>query len=286
MQKFCLLIVLMFATCFVKGNTVFKKLFINRGDLVTVKGTTFPYIAFNETSVFSQTNAKVYLQSNDTLILCVKNNDTITHGFKFKDQVSAYNISVSDSIIDTLVYSQHSIHVFYDHLNYPDNKNLGLAGFIAVYEGSFDQCYLWNIKEHQSTYNISLASGLTVNWSVYNPDYYTINEKSFADIQLDTNAKITANVNDTVYIYIANLGQSMHSIHFHGFHPVTVYSNAQLITNGWEKDTWGLFAMDAVVLRMIPDKEGNYSVHDHNLTAVTGGNTHPNGMFTIMQINP
>jgi hypothetical protein len=47
-----------------------------------------------------------------------------------------------------------------------------------------------------------------------------------------------------------------------------------------------MFPMDAMVLRMIPDKTGKYAVHDHNLVAVTGGNTHPNGMFTIMQINP
>lgn len=245
-----------------------------------------PYMAFNETATFSQVNFNLYLKTNDTLILCIKNNDTIQHGFKLKDQLSSFLIAPTDSIFDTLVYTQRSIHIFYDHLNYPDYKNLGLSGFIAVYQNSTAGCYQWNIKEHQTAYNQTLVAGGTVNWTLYDPDYFTINEKSFSMIQLDTNAKINESIGDTVYIYLANTGQSMHSIHFHGFHSVVIYEDAQRIKLNWEKDTWGMFAMDAIVLRMVPDKTGKYSVHDHNLTAIRGGNTHPNGMFTIMDINP
>ncbi|HYG50562.1 MAG TPA: multicopper oxidase domain-containing protein [Flavobacteriales bacterium] len=268
------------------GNTVIKKLYINRGLFVTVKGTTFAYTAFNETSSFNQTNVCFYLKAGDTLVLWVKNNDTVQHGFKFKGVTSGYTINPTDSIADTLIYGQRSIHVFYDHLNYPDNKNEGLAGFIAVYSGSVNQCYKWNMKEHQSRYNDTLSMGMPVNWNNYAPDFFTINEKSYADLQLDTNAKVTAGMGDTVYIYVANTGQSMHSLHFHGFHSETVYEDAKIIQNGWIKDTWGLFSMDAVVLRMVPDKAGQYSVHDHNLVAITAKQTHPNGMFTIMTINP
>lgn len=270
----------------VEANTVSSKLYINSGNFLTVKGTTFPYVAFSSTFVFNQTNSCIYLKTGDTLVLCIKNNDTIQHGFKVKSIAASFLISPTDSIFDTLVFSQRSIHVFYDQLNFPDNKNLGLAGFIAVYENSTANSYLWNIKDHQSNYNQTLSTGATVDWTLYLPNYFTVNEKSYSDIQLDANAKITATVGDTIYIYIANTGQSMHSLHFHGFHSETLFSNSKIIPAGWIKDTWGLFSMDAIVLQMIPDKAGRYSVHDHNLVAVTGGSTHPNGMFTIMDINP
>lgn len=269
-----------------KATTVSSKLYINRGIFVTVKTTTFPYTAFNTTSTFNQTNSCIYLKTNDTLILCIKNNDTIEHGFKLKSITTSFLISPTDSVFDTLVFTQRSIHPFYDHLNYPDNKNMGLAGFIAVYSTTTSNCYQWNIKDHQSSYNQTISTGSPVDWSLYLPNYFTINEKSFSDIQLDTNAKINSTIGDTVYIYIANMGQSMHSLHFHGFHSETIYSDSKIIPVGWIKDTWGMFSMDAIVLRMIPDKTGQYSVHDHNLVAVTGGSTHPNGMFTIMHINP
>jgi hypothetical protein len=161
---------------------------------------------------------------------------------------------------------------------------MGLAGMIAVKDKANDQVYYWNLKEHLTAFNQQL--GYSVNWNNYYPDYFTINGKSYAQLQADPAVKINCQVNDTIYIYVTNTGQSMHSLHFHGFHPKCTFADSRLIKNNWVKDTWGLFPLDAVVLRLIPDKTGQYSVHDHNLVAVTGGNTHPNGMFTIMTINP
>lgn len=269
----------------VKSNKVFQSLFINRGTLTTVKGNTFPFLAFNSTLTYNSSNAVINCLVNDTLILTVNNNDSIIHGFKVKNYSGiSYTINPSANITCTLIPNQRCIYTFYDHLNFPRNTYMGLAGMIAVKEKINDKVYYWNLKEHQSLYNLQL--GYNADWSVYYPDYFTINGKSFAQVQLDPTAKIQAQVNDTIYIYVQNTGQSMHSLHFHGFHPTAVYSDSKLIKSGWSKDTWGMFSMDALVLKMIPDKSGKYSVHDHNLVAVTGGNTHPNGMFTIMQINP
>jgi hypothetical protein len=43
--------------------------------------------------------------------------------------------------------------------------------------------------------------------------------------------------------------------------------------------------MESVVIEIVPDKLGQYSVHDHNLVAVAAAGLHPNGMFTIMNIH-
>ena len=54
----------------------------------------------------------------------------------------------------------------------------------------------------------------------------------------------------------------------------------------WFKDSFPVYPMETLVLRIIPDKEGEYPVHDHNLVAVTSGNIYPNGMFSTMLISP
>lgn len=273
-----------FPVC-IKANKVFQALFINRGSLTTIKGTTFPFLAFNSTTVYNSLNTVINCVKNDTLIITVTNNDSTLHGFKIKNYTGvSYTINPSASITCTIIVSQRSIYAYYDHLSYPRNTYLGLAGMISVKDKVNDKVYYWNLKEHQTNFNQQL--GYNVNWANYYPDYFTINGKSYAQLQLDPTAKIQNQVNDTIYIYVLNSGQSMHSLHFHGFHPNSVFTDCKIIKPNWSKDTWGLFPMDVMVLRMIPDKTGKYSVHDHNLVAVTGGNTHPNGMFTIMQINP
>lgn len=269
----------------VNATKVFQNLFINRGTLTTIKGTTFPFLAFNSTTTYSSQNTVINCLKNDTLIITVTNNDTTLHGFKVKNYPGiSYTINPAANITCTLIPTQRSIYTYYDHLSYPRNTYMGLAGMIAVKDKANDKVYYWNMKEHLTVYNQQL--GYSVNWSNYYPDYFTINGKSYAQVQLDPTAKIQNQVNDTIYIYVANTGQSMHSLHFHGFHPKALFTDCKLIKQNWIKDTWGMFSMDCMVLRLIPDKTGKYSVHDHNLVAVTGGNTHPNGMFTIMQINP
>lgn len=276
-----------FSLFFAGANKVYQNLFINRGTLLTVKSTTLPFLAFNTSTVYNSSNAVVSCIKGDTLIINVTNKDTAVHGFKVKNYPGiAYTITPSASISCTLITTQRAVFAFYDHISYPKYTYLGLAGMVVVKEKAGDKVYFWNIKEHQSAYNQQLANGGAVNWNQYYPDYFTINSKSYSDVQLDPTAKITAKKNDTLYIYVLNSGQSMHSLHFHGFHSAAVYTDCRLIKQNWSKDTWGMFSMDAMVLKMIPDKIGKYSVHDHNLVAVSGGNTHPNGMFTIMQINP
>jgi FtsP/CotA-like multicopper oxidase with cupredoxin domain len=285
--KYAVFVLLAFLlTTSLNATKVTQSLFINRGVFTTVKSTTFTAYAFNSTATFTSLNTVISCLKNDTLIITVTNNDVILHGFKVQNYAGAsYTINPSASITATVITTQQSLFVYYDHINYPDNRYMGLAGMIAVKNKSTDKVYYWNLKDHLINYSQQIAINNPVVWSNYYPDYFTINGKSFPDVQLDPTIKIQNNVNDTIYIYVANTGQSMHSLHFHGFHPKAVYTDCKKIKPNWVKDTWGLFSMDATILQLIPDKTGKYSVHDHNLVAVTAGNTHPNGMFTIMQIN-
>lgn len=148
------------------------------------------------------------------------------------------------------------------------------------------QSFYWNVKEHQTGYNSTVFSGGSPDWSNYYPEYFTINGRSNPSINLDASARIVGNVGDTLMIYIANTGQSIHSIHFHGYHVKVVNSSKEPTHAGRSKDSLPVFPSETMVLQLIPDKPGEYPVHDHNLIGTTGGNLYPQGMFTTILIAP
>lgn len=264
------------------AGQVYRQLFINRGTFTTVSGTTFPALAFNSSPVYSSLNEVMTIGTGDTLHLTIINNDTAVHGFAVKDYGVNVTIPPSDTATVTVAGSVQRLYIYYDSYDYPNNRYLGAAGMICVLGSNPDDIFYWNIKEHQTEFNEDVASGSAVDWSQYYPDYFTINGKSFPDLQGDSTAVVTGAVGDTILIFAANTGQSAHSIHFHGFHGKAVFSTLQGQT-GWEKDTYSARSMEGYILQLIPDKPGSYSVHDHNLVAVSGGGVHPNGMFIIME---
>lgn len=285
MKKFFAVVVCCTALSFVVGATTIQQtLYINRGVFTTVQSTTFPALAFNETPLFDALNKVITITTADTLVLTVINNDTVVHGFAVKNYPGINGtINPAGVYVDTLVSPAEQLFIYYDNYNAPDYRYLGAAGMICVSNTGAASFY-WNIKEHQTAFNDSLAVGAAVNWNTYYPDYFTINGKSFPDLQNDTTARITGQVGDTIRIFIVNTGQSLHSIHFHGFHCTVLFSTSSIMQTGQSKDTFPMRSMEGIVIEMVPDKVGQYSVHDHNLAAVTGGNTHPNGMFIIMEI--
>ena len=284
-NKFSLILIgiVCFANC--SATIINKDLFINSGEFVTVKLTTFPFLAFNETEEFNSLNVVFNSTTSDSIIFNVHNNDDVIHGFAVKGFIGTpLTIAPGDSATFTFYSTEEKIFIYYDQLNYPENRYMGLGGMICV-NNSTSKKYYWNLKEHQTEFNNDISAGLTVDWSNYIPDYFTINSRSYPNTQTDTTAAITGNVGDTILIFIANTGQSEHSIHFHGFHCKVLYSTGSRIRKDWVKDTWPIEQMEGVVLELIPDKPGRYSVHDHNLLAMSGGGTHPYGMFLIMEID-
>ena len=256
---------------------------INRGAFQTVKKTSFPALAYNRGTDYQPTNPVFQVRIGDTIHFYLKNNDTAIHGFTIKGGSTSVTLPPSGIDSVTFIPLEEGLFLYFDPINYPMNRYMGLGGMIVVTNASAKSFY-WNLKEHEVNFSRDIAQGTAVDWSTYDPDYFTINGLSFPDLQLDTVSNVRAHIGDTILICIANTGQSLHSIHFHGFHCRVRASNASNILKDWVKDTFPIRSMDALLLELVPDKVGRYSVHDHNLVAITGGGTHPNGMFTIMTI--
>jgi FtsP/CotA-like multicopper oxidase with cupredoxin domain len=270
------------------AGIVQKRLFIKRGLFTTVHKTTFPWIVFNEADTsFNQLNEVISIFENDTLILTVINHDSTKHGFNLKEYtgITAAEINPADSITFTLKFPTQGTYIYYDSYQYPKNRYLGAAGIIAVTKKNASiKKFYWNVKEHQSDFNNKLAQNIPVDWAQYKPDFFTFNGFSYPDILDDTvHTWINGNVGDTIHVFIANTGQSSHSIHFHGYHGKVLYSqHAKQI--GWLKDTFPMKSMEGILIEIVPDKPGYYTIHDHNLLTNTGASMHLRGMLSIMTI--
>ncbi|MDX1445415.1 multicopper oxidase domain-containing protein, partial [Lishizhenia sp.] len=214
-------------------------LYINRGEMTTVDNTNIPYFAFNSSSVFSNENERLIMNMGDQMVLTVINTDSVSHGFDIKDISNiATLIAPDDTATISFTYQDFGAHIYYDHSLSEAYRYMGLGGMIVVKNPSSSaSSFYWNMKEHQSAYNESLNQGTSVDWNAYYPDYFTINGKSNPHINNDSNARVIGNMGDTILIYMVNTGQSLHSIHFHGYH-LTIKSSTKFPNHvGRSKDT-------------------------------------------------
>lgn len=279
-------LLLLFCPLLMQATTVAKKIYINRDSMETILGTKFPYTAFNATTHFEQENVWIELTVGDSLDLWVINRDSIAHQFAIKQSsINPQLIPAGDSIRVQHQFVTMGLFIYYDGLNYPNNAYMGLAGGIYVKQNNYAHFY-WNIKEHQALWNTTLATNGMVTWAQYQPDYFTINGKSNPAINQDPNARIVGQVGDTIMLSMVNTGQSIHSMHFHGYHVEIVYSSKFPNHVGRIKDTVPIYPMETILVQIVPDKVGEYPVHDHNLVAVTANDIYPNGMFSTILITP
>ena len=251
---------------------------------MAVDSSVFPMAAFNATPQFEAENTRMTLMVGDTLVVRVINNDSLEHSFQIKDKSAQQTIGPGDSILISAHFTQgDEAFIYHDPLAFPRMTAFGLGGLIHVRANNLNAFY-WNIKEFQKAWAQQHAVGASVDWSTYYPDYFTINGRSNPHINEDASARIFGGVGETLRVVIANTGQSIHSLHFHGYHAKIVYSSEHPVHVGRSKDTFPLKAMELIILEIIPDKPGEYPVHDHNLVAVSAGSIYPNGMFLTMLI--
>ncbi|MEZ4938776.1 MAG: multicopper oxidase domain-containing protein [Crocinitomicaceae bacterium] len=265
--------------------TISEKLFIVSDSIQAFDGSKFPYTTFNSSLVFEQSNPLLEVFQDDSLLLWVVNKDDVSHDFEIKGKIGAQTIAPNDSIYLPLKMEESGVFIYRDPSLNDQMVYLGLGGSIIVKDHNHPS-FSWNIREHDSLWNVQIKNSGTVNWSNYNPKYFTINGVSNPLTNADAQARITGSIGDTIILYISNCGKSIHSIHFHGYHAVILSSSAHPFHQGREKDTFPIESQETLILRIVPDKSGEYPVHDHNLIAVSGNNIYPNGMFLTMLISP
>lgn len=265
--------------------TVNTSLYILRDSIYFDNGTALPYATFNASNTYNATNARIVVDLGDQLDLWVVNNDTDPHEFEIKGETVTAIIPPGDSVQFIYDCNSAGVFIFHDPTNFPDLASVGLAGMLVVRNTQHAGFY-WNIKEHQVGYNDAVFAGSSPDWLDYYPAHFTINGNSNPNINTDPDTRVVGSVGDTIYVYAANTGQSVHSMHLHGYHATIVYSSKEPSHVGWSKDSMPIFPSETIIMEIVPDKPGEYPVHDHNLIGTTGGNIYPQGMFTTLLITP
>lgn len=263
------------------------RLVIRAGNLSMNDGTSLPYKIYTTQSSFVEKSDLFIWQAGDIVTLKVVNADVEDHGFALDNGTDFGSIPSGDSVEQVLPNLSEGVYRYFDPFNFPYNQYIGLAGIIHV-KAITDQTpyFYWDLREHQVAWNTDIISGSSPIINQYDPFYFTINGNSEPDINSDTIARVTGNVGNEVRIVIVNNGMSIHSMHFHGYHAILLKNSKNATHEGREKDTFPVYPKEHVILSFIPDKPGEYPVHDHNLVAVTGGGIYHAGMFTTLLIEP
>jgi len=283
----CLFLVLFSISTFagsLSAITITDTLYINRA-FVPLYTSAFYYCAFNQDTVFSRTNSGYQCNVGDSLQLTIVNNDTSVHSFTIDGYIVSSNVvNPGAQISISFVPPAQGSYRFYSSLS-----NGALLGASGVIVAGWSSCirYTWNLFDQDSVFatRFHLQSFNAIDTS-FHPGVFFINGFSYPMTANDPQTEINGVVGDSIVITIVNSGHMTHSIHFHGYHVQILQSQQNPQMNGWIKDSFPVKVGDQVTVLLVPDKEGMYPVHDHNLVANTNIGLYPGGMIAMLNIMP
>lgn len=269
---------------YVLAVRVETQVFLHTGLILCPDSDQIPGYSLSRQNQYVQKQEAIRVRPGDTLALEVFNADSLTHtlGWQLKN---GPGITISPGTSEEILYV--ALNEGMDYLvDVSDGSwrylGLHLPLFILA-EGK--KAFIWTVSEKSAPFSRQLMSGLGVDFDSYDPEYFFINGLANPQTLTDSLARVEGNVGDSIHIFIFNTGMAAHSLHFHGYHAEILYSSAYPGHQGRSKDTFPVLRGEVLHLLLIPDKPGEYPVHDHNLIAVSGGGIYPNGMFTTLLIH-
>lgn len=277
-------ILFLFAGIVTRANTVTDTLYINRA-FVPLYASAFYYCAFNQDTTFSRTNTNINCEVGDSLVITIVNNDTVPHDFTIPGFVTTANMVLpGNQITVSFVPPVQGSYRYYSSLS--EGDDLGASGVIVAGYSNYIR-YTWNLFDQDSLFaeRFHLMTYNAIDTS-YQPGVFFINGLSYPATAGDSSTEIMGMVGDSIVISIVNSGHMVHSIHFHGYHVTILSSEKTPQMNGWSKDSFPVKVDDKVTVLLVPDKEGMYPVHDHNLIANTNIGLYPGGMIVMLNITP
>lgn len=267
-----------------KCATVYDTLYLNF-DTTSVTIYNVHRAAFNDSSLFNARNELLQLDVNDVLELTIYNTDSVSHMVEIA-QVQNLG-SIPSNSMSSFSIPFNSLGTF--GLVCSDFKGNSLGAFTTIIVGlQQEKSFYWNLYDMNNDLSSEIINATETQIPLtYRPNIYTINSRVYPQTISDTLGRVTGNVGDTIYISVVNSGNMVHTLHFHGYHAEIIQATKRTSVIGWIKDSFPILQDETMTLRLIPDKEGMFPVHDHNLISVlNGGSTYPGGMITQLMIQP
>lgn len=297
--------------------TISKTLYITDGYITQPDDVDVYFRGYSSSSgSLSVPGESLIVQEGDTLKITIVNTLSSDHSFVIDGLVDSGTIPGGGSKTVEFVAGSYGSFLYYDKLNAPYNRLLGLHGGLAVmpggssnelYPGSptFVQQYLWLTNEIDPIWHDEVRVGNTPS-TEFEPLYFTINGRSmrvpghpdYSDPNIDagyaTDTRLEGSIGDRTLVRILNAGECIHSVHFHANHVEWLSENNQPRPDIWRKDTLRLpnnrGGLDVIYPYEPPPDAwpavttGSFPMHFHNeMTQTAGGGLYQFGLATTIK---
>lgn len=297
--------------------TISKTFYITGGMIPQADGTNVYFKGFSSSSSsLDVPGQSIIAQAGDTLNITINNTLGTTHSFVIDGLVNSGTISGGQSRTFSFTVNTPGSYMFYDGVNAPYNRVIGLHGGLAImpsgssttlYSGSptFKKQLFWILNDIDPVWNTRVQNGLTPN-TAFKPRYFTINGLSARppgapeysnpsrDSGYDPRTKLSGYIGDRTLLRVLNAGMCSHSLHWHANHLEYLTKNGQIRSNIWLKDVIGIDnnkgKFDAIYpFEPPPDAhpsvtKGMYVMHLHDeMTQTAGGGLYQFGAATGIQ---
>ncbi|MGR9052186.1 MAG: multicopper oxidase domain-containing protein [Gammaproteobacteria bacterium] len=284
--------------------TVNKTFYIRAGYIRQPDGVDVYFRGFsNSSSSLNVPGASMIVQEGDTVNITVVNTLSTPHSFVIDGLVDSGTIGGGQSAGFSFTASQAGSYLYYDKLNAPYNRLLGLHGGFAVmpqgssselYAGSpqFVQQYFWIFNDIDPVWHNAVRLGQTPS-TAYIPRYFTLNGLSGRppgasgandpnkDAMTDPRSALHGQIGDRTLIRMFNAGKADQSVHAHGNHMEWLTENGAIRSDIWLKDCLylsgdmgaidSIYPFDPPPDAYPPVTAGMYPMHLHTEMSQTAG---------------
>ncbi len=277
--------------------TIAKTFYITEGFINQIDNTNVYFRGFSSSpNGLNVPGESLIVQEGDTIQTTIVNTLNTSHSFVIDGLVDSGVIRAGETRILEFIASSHGSFMYYDRINAPYNRLLGLHGGLAVmpqgssnelYPGSptFAQQYFWIFHDIDPVWHDEIRRGRAPN-TEYVPRYFTLNGLSgrppgapgngdpSLDSMHDPRSVLHGHIGDRALVRIMNAGLASHSVHPHGNHMEWLTENGEIRPDVWKKDCLyldgNMGALDVIYpFEVLPDSWppaniGEYPMHLHS----------------------
>lgn len=283
---------------------VARTYFITQGNIVQPDGVSVFFKGFSDSATTLRIPGQpLIVREGDTVNLTITNTLTTAHSFVIDGVTDSGTIAAGQTRTLSFTAPAAGSYMFYDKLNAPYNRLLGLhGGFAVMPASSADQLYagsptfkkqlFWIFNDIDPVWHERLRTNLVPN-TLFIPRYFTLNGKTsrppgavgYEDPLLnalyDPATKLEGFIDDRTLLRVLNAGQCIHSMHWHANHVEWLTQNRTRRPAIWLKDVVPLDnnrgACDVIYpFEPPPDAwppvfAGHYVMHLHDEQSQTAG---------------
>lgn len=286
------------------SSTISQVYYITDGFIAEPDGSEVYFRGFSSSNnTLNVPGESMIVQEGDTVRITIINTLSSSHSFVIDDVVDSGTIVGGETKTIEFSADQAGSYLFYDKLNAPYHRLLGLHGGFAVmpegsddelYSGSptFVQQYFWIFHDIDPAWHEALRQGQTPH-TPYIPRYFTLNglggrppgapgaHDPNIDALTDPRSALHGHIGDRTLVRMFNAGLADQSVHAHANHMEWLTENGQVRPDIWEKDCLYLEgdmgAIDAIYPFEVPPDSyppatvGAYPMHLHTEMSQTAG---------------